>query len=117
MAAKVLPSQIRKFRLRHPLAKIVERDILSDTLERQFQERQIDTALIALSQILDALEFSPIVTEPFGLVCPADSALSRSTLPLLACTNIALARLARRSLAPAAQAFADRFAARTAPCI
>lgn len=193
MAAKLLPGLIRTFQHDNPLVEIVVRDTLSGTLERQFQERQIDLALIALSQNIDALVFTEIMTEPFGLVCavgsvldrsePADwnifndrpfiamapmssvrtatdtafaqagitvpalfecahlatvggfieaglgvSALPRSTLPLLGCPDIVwrplrsptvnrtigLARLAGRSLAPAAQAFADHIVAHSA---
>lgn len=190
MAATLLPRLIKDFQKSHPLVEIVVRDTLSGTLERQFQERQIDLALTALTEPSDLLDFTPIATEAFGLVCAADSplndpspigwdiflehpfigmaslssvriatdlafsrsgidakplfecahlatvgglieaglgisALPPSTLPLLGSGNFAwrplespiaertlgLARLARRSLSPAAEAFAKHIAA------
>jgi LysR family carnitine catabolism transcriptional activator len=76
MAATLLPRLISTFREVHPQVDIIVRDTLSGALERQFQERQIDLALIAQSESADDLEFTPIATEPFGLVCAADSALA-----------------------------------------
>jgi LysR family carnitine catabolism transcriptional activator len=69
LAAKLLPRLIKDFQGSHPQVEIVVRDTLSGALERQFQERQIDLALIALSQPSDELDFTPIVTEPFGMIC------------------------------------------------
>jgi LysR family transcriptional regulator, carnitine catabolism transcriptional activator len=69
LAARLLPRLIRDFQVRHPLVEIVVRDTLSGALERQFQERQIDLALTAYVQPSGELHFTPIATEPFGLVC------------------------------------------------
>lgn len=78
LAARLLPRLIKTFQHQHPAIEIVVRDTLSGTLERQFQERQIDLGLIAQSQDLGQLEFTPIATEPFGLVCAAGSDLDQS---------------------------------------
>lgn len=76
LAATLLPRLIKDFQASHPLVEIVVRDTLSGALERQFQERQIDLALIALSQPSEELDFTPIAAEPFGLVCAKGSPLS-----------------------------------------
>lgn len=77
LAATPLPVLIREFQQTHPLVEIVVRDTLSGTLERQFQERQIDLALIALSQPSAELDFEPIVTERFDLICAGGSDLDQ----------------------------------------
>ncbi len=103
MAATLLPRLIKDFQQSHPRVEIVVRDTLSGTLERQFQERQIDLALIAISQPLEELEFTPIATEPFGLVCAANSATNNedpiswdvfTTQPFIAMAPLSSVRIA-----------------------
>jgi LysR family carnitine catabolism transcriptional activator len=75
MAATLLPPLIKGFQQSHPHIEIVVRDTLSGTLERQFQERQIDLALTAISEPIEELDFTPIATERFGLVAAPGSGL------------------------------------------
>lgn len=77
LAARLLPELIRNFQRRHPLVEIVVRDTLSGALEQQFLSREIDLALIALSQPSIDLDFTPIATEPFGLICAPGSTLDQ----------------------------------------
>jgi LysR family transcriptional regulator, carnitine catabolism transcriptional activator len=75
IASLRLPRLIAGFQRGHPGVEIVVRDTLSRSLEQQFIERQVDLGLIALAEPIPQLQFQPVFSEPFGLVCRAGGEL------------------------------------------
>jgi LysR family transcriptional regulator, carnitine catabolism transcriptional activator len=75
IAATLLPELICSFRRTHPGVEIIVRDTLSRSIEGQFMDRHVDLGLIALSGPDDQFDFTPILTEPFGLVSLAGGPL------------------------------------------
>lgn len=76
VAAALLPEVIARFLAERPRVHLTVRDDLSGSLLDLLEERQIDFAVASQPDAGDRLDFRPLITDDYVLVCPRDHDLA-----------------------------------------
>lgn len=79
VASAMLPAVISKFLAERPHVDLIVRDDLSGSLLELLEERQIDFAVASQPEASDRLEYQPLMSDEYTLVCPRDHPLARES--------------------------------------
>jgi DNA-binding transcriptional LysR family regulator len=77
-----LAPAISKFRAIHPQVTISLRDLAAQHIERLVEEGEVDFAIESKHQGFDGLDYTPLVTDRYGVVCHPDSPMARDGHPI-----------------------------------